>query len=305
MRFNLFKSFLNSFKFPLGIIQSLIYLASFKPKLILSFGGHTALPVCLAAKILNLPIIIHEQTFAAGLTSKITAKLAKKIAISWPASTQHFKANKTVLTGNPIRQKIIDLKPSLIQSTKFTSPLKKSIYITGGNQGSKILNQNVNKILIKLLNQYTVYHQFGLAQSKRSWENQQSIKNSLPNDLKKKYFLKRWFSINDLISILKRTHLTISRSGVNTITELGFLNKPAILIPLPHAQKNEQLINAQYLKKLGLATILPQSKLTPRLLYKTILKASKNLPQSSTIQFPFELVVNAANNLYQVILSQK
>jgi len=304
MRFNLFKSFLNSFKFPLGIIQSLIYLASFKPKLVFSFGGHTALPVCLAAKILRLPIIIHEQTFAAGLTSKITAKLANKIAISWPASTQHFKASKTVLTGNPIRQKIIDLKSILAKSVKFPL-LEKSIYITGGNQGSKILNQNVNKILIKLLNQHTVYHQFGLAQSKSSWENQQSIKNSLPNDLKKKYFLKRWFSINDLISIFKRIHLVISRSGANTITELGFLNKPAVLIPLPHSQKNEQLINAQYLKKLGLAIILPQSKLTPRSLYKSILKANKNLPQSSTIQFPFDLVTNATNNLYQLILSQK
>jgi len=293
IRHSLLKSFLNFLKFPIGFIQSLWFLKTFKPAILVSFGGHTALPVCFSAKLLNIPIIIHEQTFAVGLTSKITGKLAEKIAISWPESTKHFPPQKTVLTGNLIRKQLLNLSPALSSN---------SLYITGGNQGSKIINQNINKILIKLLKKFTVYHQFGLAQKKSDWENQQSIRNLLPNNLKKKYFLKRWFTINDLTTIFNRTNLVISRSGANTITELGFLNKPAILIPLPHAQKNEQLKNAQYLKTFGLAVILPQSKLTPRFLYKKILKANQSLPRKSPNLFPRNLVKNAVNNLYQLIL---
>jgi len=289
------KSIFALIKLPFGLAQSLYHLKKFSPLVVVSFGGYVALPVCLAANILKLPLIIHEQTFRAGLTSKLTAKLADKIALSWPESTRYFPAKKIVLTGNPIRKELLKIKPS-------TSGYKpQAIYITGGNQGSKIINQTINQIITPLLEKYPVYHQFGLAQSESSWQKQQNLKASLPSNLKKNYFLKRWFTADDLASIFPRCQLVISRAGINIITELAYLQKPGLLIPLLYAQKNEQNLNAQFLKDLGLALILPQPQLTPETLLKNINQAIIKLPGQSKQTFPRELVKKASHHLYQLI----
>jgi len=294
-RHNLPASLFHLFRFPLGLTQSLYHLKKLQPAIVISFGGYVAVPVCLAAKFLKIPLIIHEQTLAAGLTSKLTARLADKIALSWSVSTKYFPANKTILTGNPLRQALLNLKP-------LASPSQPpAIYITGGNQGSQIINHTLNQIILKLLQQYTLYHQFGLAQSESDWQKQQNLRRSLPSDLKKRYFLKRWFTTQDLASLLPRTKLVICRSGINTITELAYLKKPALLIPLPHTQKHEQQLNAQFLNSLGLALILPQSQLSVDSLLKAINQALKQLPRQSSQNFPQDLVKQATNNLYQAI----
>lgn len=295
-RHNLLISFLSLFQLPLGFLQSLYHLKKAQPLIVVSFGGYIALPVCLAAKVLKLPLIIHEQTFQAGLTSKLTGLLADKIALSWPASSRHFPANKTILTGNPLRQKILQLSPQIPTSTPYPT-----IYITGGNQGAKIINLTLNQVILKLLQRHTIYHQYGLAQSDSAWQKQQNLRNTLPPELKKRYFLKRWFTTNDLVPIFKRCSLVISRAGANTITELAYLKKPAVLIPLLYAQKNEQLKNAQFLEKLGLALILPQNQLTGDSLIKAIDQALTQLPVKSQKTFPRQLVTQATDNLYQLI----
>ncbi len=219
-------------KLPQATFTAFKKLRQLKPNLVISFGGYVALPVCLSAYLLKIPIIIHEQTFAVGLVNKLTSPLATKIAISWPESQKHFFKNKTILIGNPIRQELINLKSSKPGNLKA-----KTIYITGGNQGSRAINQAISKLLPKLLKQYHLVHQFGLSQSDSDWQAQLNIKNALPDNLSSKYILKQWFDVKELTNILSKSSLVISRSGANTITELAFLNKPALLIPLPVSQK--------------------------------------------------------------------
>lgn len=282
-------SSLSLIKLPFSLFQALKRLSSIKPKLVVSFGGYAALPVCLAAKLLRLPLIIHEQTLASGLTSKITALIADKVAISWPSSRAFFPQKKIVLVGNPIRQEILAVK-----SLKTKSHSRPIIYITGGHQGSKIINAAVAEILPRLLEKFTVYHQFGLAQSDLALKNQSGFKHP-------RYILKRWFSGKELAAILYRTALAVSRSGINTTTELAYLHLPAVLIPLTTAQKNEQITNAQFLKSLGLALILPQSKLNPANLLQAINRGLKQLPQTASSKFDSRLIYSAADNLYQLI----
>ena len=97
-------------KFPLGFIQSLKILRKIKPEVVLGFGGYISLPVVLAAAFLKIPIVIHEQTLEAGFANKIEAKFARKICISWQSSEKYFPKEKTVLTGNPLRQVILNSK---------------------------------------------------------------------------------------------------------------------------------------------------------------------------------------------------
>jgi UDP-N-acetylglucosamine--N-acetylmuramyl-(pentapeptide) pyrophosphoryl-undecaprenol N-acetylglucosamine transferase len=278
---------------PISIIKAYRKLTNLKPDLIISFGGYVALPVCLAAFLLKIPIIIHEQTFGIGLVNRLTSVLATKIAISWSESQQYFPKSKTVLTGNPIRPELVKLK---VQSKTDT------IYVTGGNQGSKALNETISEVLPKLLKKYSLVHQFGLSQSDSDWQTQLDLKNVLPDNLARKYTLKKWFDVQSLNSIFSRNNLVISRSGANTITELAFLNKIALLIPLPKSQKNEQLINAQYLKDLGLAIILPQKNLNSKTLLDSIELALKTLPVKATKTVPHLLIKNATSNLYQLVI---
>lgn len=283
-------------KLPLVITQAIINLKKLKPDLLISFGGFVALPICLAAKSLNIPIIIHEQTFGAGLVNKLTARFAKKIAISWPDSTPFFPKQKTILTGNPLRTEILkaaNLKP--------VSSKRQTIYITGGNQGSKIINQTINQLLPQLLKQFNVIHQFGLNQSKSLWQAQLGIKKALPGNLNQRYTLKKWFNSNQQAKNFNLSNLVISRSGANTITELGFLKKNSVLIPLPYTQKNEQSLNADYLKNLGLAIVLPQSKLDSKTLFLSIKKAFEKLPQKSDQTFPKDLVKSASANILNLV----
>lgn len=284
---------LSLIKLPLSVFRACQKLSGIKPRLVISFGGHAAFPVCLAAKLLKTPLIIHEQTFGAGLTSRLTALLADKVAISWPSSRPYFPKNKTILTGNPIRQELLNLQSEDLRSN--ISHLT-SIYITGGHQGSKIINETVAEILPQLVKKFTVYHQFGLIQPELAYQQQLEFTHPC-------YILKRWFSAPQLAEILSRVNLVISRSGVNTITELAYLQLPAVLIPLTTAQKNEQITNANFLKSLGLAIILPQSRLNPANLLRVIKSALKKLPLKGSLTFDRRLVRSAADNLYHLIES--
>ncbi|MFH0943054.1 MAG: UDP-N-acetylglucosamine--N-acetylmuramyl-(pentapeptide) pyrophosphoryl-undecaprenol N-acetylglucosamine transferase [Candidatus Beckwithbacteria bacterium] len=277
------RSTISLIKLPNSLIQAYQQLIRLQPTLVVSFGGYQALPVCLAAKLLRLPLIIHEQTFAFGLTSKLTSLIADKIAVSWPSCLKHFPAKKTCLTGNLIRSEILQ-----INRQPASRP---TIYITGGHFGSQAINRAVAPILSKLLEKYIIYHQFGLYQV-----NQPPVINQ-PH-----YHLQTWFTPTQLKKIYSQVDLVISRSGINTVTELAYLRIPAVLIPLTTAQKNEQQTNAKFMQSLGLALILNQTQLTPKTLLQTIDQAIKILPQKSSQSFDRNLVSSAADKLYELVI---
>lgn len=283
-RHQLIKSALSLIKLPVSVFSACQSLANIKPNLVVSFGGYAAFPVCLAAKVFCLPLIIHEQTFAAGITSRLTALIADKVAISWPSSRTYFPQHKIVLTGNPIRRELLAIRPKK----------QKYIYITGGHQGSQIINQTVAQILPELVKKFTVYHQFGLSQSESSFKQQLQFKHP-------RYILQRWFSTVELARIFNLVELVISRSGINTVTELAYLHLPAVLIPLTTAQRNEQITNAKFLESLGLAIILPQAQLNAIALLQSIKAALSELSFKASPVFDAALIRLAADNLYQLI----
>jgi len=297
-RFNWFYSLLTGIKLPLGWLQALYHLQKLKPAALVSFGGYVSVPVCFAAKCLRIPIIIHEQTLAAGLANKLVAPLADKISISWPDSRSCFPPAKTVLTGNPIRQPFFNLK-------RKTQPTGlKTLFISGGSQGSRFINKLVTPILNQLLKQYYVIHQFGLTQSAQDWQAQKKLRQQLPPKLRHNYQLQRWYPLNQLVQKLSQADLVLSRAGINTVTELAVLDLPALLIPLPHTQKGEQLTNACFLARLGLARVLHQSQLTSDQLASRIQSTMANLDQFKLKPklFDKKLIAAASTNLYLLIL---
>jgi UDP-N-acetylglucosamine--N-acetylmuramyl-(pentapeptide) pyrophosphoryl-undecaprenol N-acetylglucosamine transferase len=276
------RSLMSLLKIPVGLAQAFHILTTYKPDVALSFGGYVSLPVVLTAAVLRVPIVVHEQTFHAGLANKIASRFAKKICISWQQSASFFPKEKTVLTGNPLRKAFFQ-KVSVVSRTKNENFNKKVfdtfntrdnrnilIYITGGSGGAHGINILIEGCLSKLLEKYTIIHQTGDAGQFGDFDRLEKLRLALPADLKKSYEVKKFIEPGDVMGILSRADLIVSRAGVNTVTELLYLGKPCLLIPLPYGQQKEQLTNARFVHELGLAEIADQSGTTSVMLLQKI-----------------------------------
>lgn len=252
-------------KLPVGFFQAFRILKKIKPDVIISFGGYLSIPVGFAAKILKIPLVIHEQTLEAGFANKILTPIAKKICISWETSEKYFPKERVVLTGNPIKKEILEISKQIRKTNQI--PL---IYITGGSSGSHTINVLILKTINKLSKKYSVFHQTGDSQKYKDFDKLKQIKNDLGANYSKNYNLKKFLDSKTSALIMQSADLVVGRSGINTVTELIFLEKPAILIPLPFSQKNEQMKNAQFMKSLGLGEVIDQDLLTEKLFLEKV-----------------------------------
>ena len=287
-------------KFPSGITRAFITLIKFKPDVVVGFGGYVSIPVIISAFFLRIPVVIHEQTMEVGFSNRIVARFATKICISWNSSRKYFPKEKVVLTGNPIRKFKIQNSNFKIIGKENKLPI---IYITGGSSGSHFINTQIEGCISNLLEKYLVVHQTGDAQEFHDFDRLEKLKNSMPQKLSMRYMLKKFVDPREIGDLLSKTSLIISRSGMNTITELLHFEKPALLIPLPYSQNNEQLKNAKFLENIGLGKVLYQTDLNSKKLYQAIDLMShniknykidrrelKNLPGKNTAQNIIEVI---------------
>lgn len=287
LRVSPLKSILSSISIVRSIRQARKILQDINPDVVLSFGGYTAVPVVIAASSLKKPVAIHEQTLGAGLANRISAIFANKIFISFSSSRKYFSKNKTYLTGNPIRDEILNSE----KITSLVSTKKPIIYVTGGSTGSMAINDMLGKIM-PFLSDYFIIHQHGISDS--------DIINHHKN-----YLAKSFFSPTEVAWIMKNASLIISRSGINTVSEVLYLGLPAIFIPLPYGQKNEQLKNARYAQKHGRTTYFLQEKVTPKLMISMIrdmMRRGKSNKLSTAMQKSItatDLIINETEKLYK------
>lgn len=280
-----------------GYIQALLILRKIKPDIVVGFGGYVSLPVCFAARHLRIPILIHEQTQGAGLANRIIGRFATKVALSFEASRKYFSPKKIVMTGNPIRSEVFEIKEKIKIDT--TKPL---LYVTGGSGGSHAINLLIGALLDKLLMHYSIIHQTGDS-SFNDYERLAEQKNRLPDMLKDRYVVQRFISLEEIGWVMKHANLIISRSGINTVSELLTLHKKSILIPLPHGQKNEQMANAQLAKNEGIAEILEQSEATPDKLLSLITYMMEHADNYARPNHSYEHFQKAGKNLLTVLQS--
>ena len=283
-------------KVPIGLAKSILILRKFKPDVVVGFGGYVSFPIVLAAKFLKIPIVIHEQTLEAGAANQFLARFADKICISFETSRKFFPKDKTILTGNPVRDTIVH------PSKKFDfGENKEIVFITGGSLGSHFINLLVEECLTKLLDNYIIVHQAGDSSEFKDFEKLSILKEGLNNNKRGKYILSRFFSPSEIGSIIKRASLVVSRAGINTVSELITLQKPAFLIPIPFSQRDEQLKNAMVLKQLGLGEIVEQKNLNPNLFSDQINKMMEEIKSYKIKDAKTEFPKNAAEKIVEII----
>ncbi len=252
----------------LGFLDSYKILKDFKPDIVLSTGGFVSVPVCLTAKMLKSKIYLHEQTAAVGLSNKIVSKYCEKIFVTFPSSMKYFPQEKTIHTGNLVRQEIFHksgkgkvvegLKKMLVQQEDL--PI---VYISGGSLGSHIINRTVKDALLSLLQDFQIILQTGDNKEFRDYELLAEEKRKLSPHLQDRFLPVKYIGNKEIGFVLNNIDLFVGRSGANTVYEMGVLQIPSIFIPIPWVTHNEQEENARILEKLGLAEILNQGELTP------------------------------------------
>lgn len=290
------RSLFSLWKLGIGFFQSFVLLVRFKPQVVLSFGSYVSLPVAFAAWVLRVPIVLHEQTSASGLANRIISRFAKKVALSFPESLQYFPKNKIVITGNIVRESIFKIGQERLTRKRNLIPV---LYITGGGRGAQVINEQVIAVLSKLLSRFKIYHQTGWIDS----EKIERVKDRLPQNLQKNYNIAPLYSSGEVEKIYKEADLVISRAGANTISELAVCAIPAILIPIPWSEGNEQEKNARLLVERGLGILLPQKKLNKSTLWAALEKAWNNIDKlEANAKKAKELVPkDAAQKLFSLI----
>lgn len=272
------------FKFPFSIFQAYKAIKTIKPDVIMTFGSYLSLPVGIAGWLLYIPLVIHEQTQHAGLANKLLAHLAQKICISFESSRKYFPKNKIVITGNPIRKEVT----RIIKTIDIPQNLP-VIYITGGSSGSHFINTTIHPILSNLLTFSVVIHQTGDSQIYNDYSSLMHTKEKLPSKLSERYIVRKFIFPDEVGFVFSQADLVVSRGGINSISELLTLSKPSLIIPLPHGQYNEQLHNAQFIKKIGLGEYLEQDHTSPESLLHMIkiMLANKTSYMKKTSYSPF------------------
>jgi len=239
-------------------LQALKILRKRKPDVVLGMGGFVAGPGGLMAKLLGIPLIIHEQNRVPGTTNRLLARMAKQVLEAFPDSFNK-KLNAT-FTGNPLRKQFIGC------AERKEAHQGINILVVGGSQGAQILNEVVPGALAELAH-VKVRHQTGAAMQKQV----ESRYKELGVTAEANAF------IDDMVSAYQWADLVICRSGAMTVSEVAAAGIPAIFIPLPSAIDDHQTANARYLADAGAGLILLQKDLNAASLVEHITTIVKQL----------------------------
>ena len=274
-----------------------------KPDLFLSFGGYLAFPIALICRLRGIPVITHEQTSTKGMANQLIAFLSARVAVSHHSTLALYPAHKTVLTGNPIRPKLLKVakKEPLWMPKNVDKPI---LYITGGNQGSEILNTVVGETLKDLTQKWFVIHQCGNPHTDTDYRQQLMDKaQDLTPSGQRNVIVREWMNEEDLVWIFANARLAVSRSGANTTQELILHALPSVLVPLPFSHNNEQLKNATLLSNVGSAVVIEQHNLTPETFIKAVSEVSRRYRsmKQRAEEMKSDFIVDGAKNLLNLV----
>lgn len=214
----------------------------FKPDVAVGVGGYASGATLDAAAKMGIPCLIQEQNSYAGVTNKHLASKARKICVAYEGMERFFPADKIMITGNPVRQNLIETKMSREEAvTSFgLDPKKKTILFVGGSLGARTVNESILRRLdvIRKSEVQIIWQtgKFYSAKIKAQLENAEPVKNLVVTDF-----------ISDMGTAYKAADLIISRAGASSISEFCLIGKPVILVPSPNVAEDHQTKNAMSL----------------------------------------------------------
>ncbi len=227
------ENLLDLFRVGLGTLQALAFFLRRPRGLVFSTGGFVSVPVVIAGRLTGHTVFVHEQTSRAGLANRLAAKFAHVVFVSFEASRALFPPAKTELSGYPLRPEIFQPPSgSVVVAGRDLSGIDGPVlFLTGGGNGSKLLNEWLRDHLPALKQRFFVVHQVGkaFAEAYAALDDDRYVSTAF---------------VDDMIGVMRRADVVVSRAGAGTVQELMALGKRSLFVPLAIAQKNEQYHNA-------------------------------------------------------------
>ena len=225
--------------------QSARILRRVKPDVVLGMGGFVSGPGGLMARLMGIPLVLHEQNRVPGTTNRWLAGMASRVLEAFPDSFP--PGVKAVCTGNPLRQTI-----GRVQQTARKDGEACRILILGGSLGARVLNEQIPDALARLGIAVKIRHQTGAARCDETRDRYAELRLAAQVDA----------FIEDMAAVYAWADLVICRAGAMTVSELAAAGLPSVLIPFPYAIDDHQTLNARYFSEAGAALLLPQTELT-------------------------------------------
>jgi UDP-N-acetylglucosamine--N-acetylmuramyl-(pentapeptide) pyrophosphoryl-undecaprenol N-acetylglucosamine transferase len=274
-------NFFDFFKTGWGVLTSLWAVYRLYPDVVFGKGGYASFPVLFAARILRIPVVIHESDTEPGRVNKWAGKFAEAIAVSYEEAGKYFPADKVVCTGNPVRK---DIAEPITEGAKEYLKLEDNIpviLVLGGSQGSAIINDCIIEALPEFVEKYQIIHQTGK-------DNISEAQNTAEAVLFKSEHKERYKPFDYLNALAMRmaagaSSVVVSRAG-STIFEISAWGLPSIIIPIPESISHDQTKNAFAYARAGGCEVIEEKNLTPHILLSEINRLLTNTVEQTKMK---------------------
>jgi len=236
---------IDAVKVPIGIVQAILLLQKLKPDIVFAKGGYVSVPIAIAAGFLKIPLITHESDVTPGLATKINARYAAQVCVSFEETKKYLRGKKVIHTGNPVRP-----AGNATRGRKFLrfNNRKPILLVTGGSSGAEFLNMLVETDLTEILREANLV-----------WITGGKAPHFRRANCRQFDFLGEEYP-----DVLAASSLVLTRAGANSLFELAMAAKPALLIPLPlSGSRGDQILNGRYFARQKAAVCYEQDHIRP------------------------------------------
>jgi UDP-N-acetylglucosamine--N-acetylmuramyl-(pentapeptide) pyrophosphoryl-undecaprenol N-acetylglucosamine transferase len=239
----------------IGLAQSLRLLRGLRPGAVAAFGGYAAVPIGLAAAMLRIPLLVHEQNAVLGRANRLIARRAARLALTFAATrgAEAVLSARHVVTGNPVRPEVAALRDRSYRAPAAGQPVR--VLVVGGSQGARVFSEVVPAAIARLTRPERA--RLALTQQCRP-EDLQRVASAY-DGLGFRAELASFF--DDLPERMTDSHLIVSRAGASSVAELLALGRPALLVPYRFAADDHQHANAAAVSRAGAGWLIEEAKL--------------------------------------------
>ena len=264
------------FKTLWGIIVAINVLFKIYPDVVFSKGGFASFPTLVAARILRIPVVIHESDTVPGRVNKWSGKFAMRIATGFPETLESYRkyANKVAYTGNPVRKELQHPVPEGAHEFLKLDKNIPVILVLGGSQGAEVINDNLMDALPGLVERFQVIHQTG--ESKLEAVKEMSRATLLNNKKKDRYKMFPYLNTLALRMAAGASDIVISRAGAGAISEISSWGVPSIIIPITDSNGDHQRTNAFAYARVGACSVIEERNLTNHVIVSEVQRLIDN-----------------------------
>ena len=250
-RYFSWKNFSDPFRVIKGYFEAKKIIKEYNPDVVFSKGGFVAVPVVWAAAKRKVPVVIHESDMSPGLANRLCIKKAYKICANFPEALANLPTDKSVVTGSPIRQELLEGSRDEGLAFAGLTGEKPVLMVMGGSTGAKVINEALRAALPVLLESFEVIHLCGRGNADERLEGARG-------------YAQFEYVSEEMKDVYAAADVILSRAGANSICEIAALKKPSVLVPLSAAvSRGDQIQNAESFRKQGFSYVLQEEKMNP------------------------------------------